>query len=385
MKDYYSVLGVTKDASSDEIKKAYRKKALEFHPDRNPDNPKAEQMFKKVSEAYEVLSDDAKKRAYDQYGEAGVNGPAGGGFHQGGFSSMDEALRTFMGAFGGAGRGGGDSVFESFFGGGFEGGQDGGGQTQGSSKRVSITVTFAEAVRGTEKELAITSYVTCKTCQGLGAKSKQGIKTCPTCKGQGQLYQSRGFFSMSSPCPHCNGLGQKITDPCPDCKAEGRVKSKERIKIKIPAGVDSGMRLRMSGHGDAGVAGGPSGDLYVDIEVESSDTFKREGDDIYVELPLTFPEAALGCKKEVPTPFNETIRIQIPEGTQNGKILRVSGKGFPNVHGQGQGDLLARIVVETPVRLSEQQKILLKQFEESETAQNHPRRKTFLEKLKAFF
>ena len=391
MKDFYSTLGIAREASPDEVKKAYRKKALECHPDRNPDDPKAAEEFKKVSEAYEVLSDENRRRLYDQYGEegirgAGMGGPGGGGFQGGGFSSMEEALRTFMGAFGGGGGGAGgrsESIFDSFFGGGAESSDEGG--RRGTSKKISVKISFEEAAKGTEKEIAISNYATCEACHGLGAKSKSGIRTCSTCQGKGQLYQHRGFFSMSSVCPHCGGAGQVITDPCRSCGGAGRTKEKQRIKIKIPAGVDNGMRLKMNGYGDAGEAGGPPGDLFVHIEVEPHEAFQREGDDVYLDLPISFPEAALGCKREVPTPFGESCRIQIPEGTQNGKLLRVSGKGFPNVHGQGHGDLLLRISVETPVKLSEKQRVLLRSFEELETPQNHPRKKSFLEKIKAFF
>lgn len=386
-KDYYATLGVARTATPDEIKKAYRKKALEFHPDRNPNNPKAEEHFKQVSEAYEVLSDESRRRIYDQYGEDGLRGSAGmggGGFPGGGgFSSMEEALRTFMGAFGG-GRGGGESIFDSFFGGG-GGFEEEPSARKGTSKKATVRVTFQEAAKGVEKELAITNYISCSTCNGLGAKSRTGIKMCTTCQGKGQVYQSRGFFSMSSSCPHCSGTGQVITDPCKTCHGAGRVKEKQRIKIRIPPGVDNGMRLKMSGYGDAGEAGGPAGDLFVYIEVEPHEAFTREGDDVYLDLPITFTEAALGVKKEVPTPFGEETRLQIPEGTQTGKLLRVSGKGFPNVHGQGHGDLLIRITVETPVKLSEKQKDLLRSFEQLESPQNHPRKKTFLDKLKVFF
>ena len=384
-KDYYATLGVARDATPEEIKKAYRKKALEFHPDRNQGNPKAEAQFKLVSEAYEVLSDESRRRVYDQYGEEGLRG-AGvgggpGGFQGGGFSSMEEALRTFMGAFGGA-RGGNESIFDSFFGG---GGEEEEAARKGTSKKATVRVTFEEAARGTEKELAIHNYIICETCQGSGAKSKNSINMCSTCQGKGQVYQSRGFFSMSSSCPHCGGAGRIITDPCKSCGGAGRVKERQRIKVRIPAGVDNGMRLKMNGYGDAGEAGGPPGDLYVYIEVEPHEAFTREGDDVYLEVPITFPEAALGTKKEVPTPLGEHARIQIPEGTQNGKLFRVSGKGFPNVHGQGQGDLLIRVLVETPVKLTEKQKELLRAFEQIESPQNHPRKKSFFEKLKVFF
>ncbi len=304
-----------------------------------------------------------------------------GGF-SGGFSSMEEALRTFMGAFGG-GKGGGESIFDSFFGGG--GGFEEEPSRKGTSKKATIRITFEEAARGTEKELAIHNYIACEACHGSGAKSRGGIKSCANCQGKGQIFQSRGFFSMSSTCPQCGGAGQIITDPCKTCGGAGRIKEKQRIKVRIPAGVDNGMRLKMSGHGDAGEAGGPPGDLYVYIEVERHEAFTREGDDVYLELPITFSEAALGTKKEVPTPLGEQARIQIPEGVQSGKLLRISGKGFPNVHGQGQGDLLVRVSVETPVKLSEKQKELLRSFEQLESPQNHPRKKTFLEKLKVFF
>ncbi len=387
MKDYYATLGIQRNATPDEIKKAYRKKALECHPDRNPGDAKAEAQFKQVSEAYEALSDENKRRIYDQYGEDGLKGGMGGGAggFPGGFSSMDEALRTFMGAFGGrGGGGGGESIFDSFFGGGGFGEQESGPQ-KGTSKKTTIKVSFEEAATGTEKELTIHNFVACSTCNGSGAKSKASIKTCSACQGKGQVFQSRGFFSMSSICSQCNGAGQVITDPCKDCHGAGRIKEKQKIKVRIPAGVDNGMRLKMSGYGDAGEAGGPAGDLFVYIEVEEHDAFTRDGDDVHLELPVTFVEAALGCKKEVPTPFGETCRVSLPEGTQTGKTLRVSGKGFPNVHGQGKGDLLINVIVETPVKLSEKQKELLRSFEQLETPHNHPQRKGFFEKLKVFF
>ena len=384
MKDYYDVLKVSKQATPDEIKKAYRKRALECHPDRNPDDPKAEALFKQVSEAYEVLSDDKRRQIYDQYGEEGLRGASGGGGFSpgggGGFSSMDEALRTFMGAFGGGQQQGGGGIFDSFFGGG--GGAE---EARGASKKATVRISFEEAARGTEKELTIQNYIPCDTCKGSGAKSKASIRTCTTCRGQGQIHQSRGFFSMSMPCSSCGGAGQVIADPCRSCGGMGRIKDKQKIKVRIPAGVDTGMRLKMAGYGDAGERGSSAGDLYVSIEVEPHDTFQREGDDIYVDLPLTFPEAALGCKKEIPTPLGEMSKVQIPEGTQSGKLLRLSSKGFPNVHGQGKGDLIIRVFVETPVKLTEKQKELLRAFEGSETTHNHPLKKGFMERMKVFF
>lgn len=381
MKDYYATLGVSRDSSSDEIKKAYRKKALECHPDRHPGDAKAEAQFKEVSEAYEVLSDENRRHIYDQYGEEGLKGAGGGGggFPGGGFSSMDEALRTFMGAFGGHGHG---DIFESFFGGAAE---EAGASRRGASKQLNLTISFEEAARGMEKDITIMNWLSCKSCNGTGAKSKNSIKNCPTCQGKGQVFQNRGFFSMMTTCPQCHGAGQIITDPCKTCSGEGRVKEKQTITIRIPAGIDSGMSMKMNGYGEAGVAGGPAGDLFVAITVEPHPTFQRQGDDVILELPISFTEAALGCKKELPTPLKESVKINIPEGTQNSKMLRVSGKGVPNVHGNGRGDLLVKINVETPVRLNDKQKALLQSLQELETPQNHPYQKNFLDKLKGLF
>ena len=378
MSDYYSILGVSQTASPEEIKKAYRKKALNHHPDKTPDDPHAEKLFKKVSEAYEVLSDEQKRKIYDQYGEDGLKGFGSGGA-QGGFSSMEEALRTFMGAFGGGGAG--DSIFESFFGGGSS--QEGFSEArQGASKKVGITIRFEEAAEGCTKELAIQNFVSCGSCNGRGAVNPSDIQTCPTCQGQGQVFQSRGFFSMSSTCPRCKGTAQIIRNPCSSCRGEGRVKERQKVKVGIPAGVDSGMRLKMSGYGDAGVNGGPNGDLYVFIEVAPHEAFTRQGDDVYLDLLITFTEAALGTTKEVPTILNEKCRVVIPKGTQNGKCLSVKNKGVPNVHGNGSGSLILRIKVETPVNLSTEQEELLLAFQKLETTQSHPQKKSYLEKMR---
>ena len=382
MSDYYNILGVTKSATQDEIKKAYRKSALKFHPDKNPGNPEAEKKFKEISEAYEVLSDDRKKQIYDQYGADALKGGAGmGGGHPGGFSSMEEALRTFMGAFGGGG--GSETIFDSFFG--FDSGSQDSSERQGASKRMNLTLSFEEAMAGVEKEASLNNFASCDTCNGSGAASASGIKTCSRCHGHGQIHQSRGFFSMSSVCPQCSGKGKTISDPCKECRGDGRVKKKRKVSIKIPAGVDSGMRMKLSGYGDAGEGGGPAGDLYVYISVEPHKLFQRDGDDLLLELPISFTEATLGSKKEIPTALGGTCRVNIPEGTQSGKMLRVKNEGCPNVHGQGRGDMLIKVVVETPVDLSDKQRDLLCQFAELEKESNSPRMQTFMDKLKGFF
>ena len=380
MTDYYSILEVSKNATQDEIKKAYRKQALKYHPDKNPGDKTAEQSFKKISEAYEVLSDENKRKVYDQYGEDGLKGAHMGGFSQGGgFSSMEEALKTFMGAFGSSGS---ESIFDSFFG--FDSSEDR-GLRQGASKKVSITVSFEEAMTGVDKEILITNYFVCEKCDGSGARSRKDIKKCPSCSGSGQIFQSRGFFSMSSTCPNCNGEGKIITNPCSECHGMGRIKKKQKVKVHIPSGVDNNMRLKMTGYGDAGDAGAAAGDLYVFISVAQSDTFERNGDDVSLSIPLTFTEASLGCKKQIPTPLGKSYLITIPDGTQNGKTFRIRSLGFPNVHGSGIGDLLVNVTVETPVNLSNKQKDLLTEFQALETEANHPKRKSFIDKVKSFF
>lgn len=383
MADYYETLEIPKNATADDIKKAYRKKAVQYHPDKNPGDAEAEKRFKEISEAYEVLSDEKKRQMYDRYGKDGVAGAGmpGGGAH---FSSMEEALRTFMGAFGGNG---GDFAFENIFGGGGGRGAAGGGRMhrQGASKRVNITLSFEEAARGVDKELAITNYVACGQCHGRGAENPKSVKRCDTCGGSGQVSEQRGFFSMSMPCSKCHGEGQVITDPCKNCRGQGVVKEKQHVKVHIPAGVDTGMRLKMGGYGDAGQGGGPAGDLFVFINVEPHEIFEREGNDIILDLPVTFTEAALGCKREVPALASHACRITIPEGTQNGKVFRVKGEGFPNVHGQGKGDLLVRVFVETPTGLSDRQKELLREFQTMENPANTPKQRGFLDKIKDLF
>lgn len=386
MSDYYGTLGLSKSASQDEIKKAYRKQALKYHPDKNPGDKEAEQRFKDISEAYEVLSDPQKRQMYDQYGadalKAGMAGGGGPG-GMGGFSSMEEALHTFMNAFGGGGGRSGDSIFDSFFG--FDS-EASAGMRQGASKKMNLAISFAQAIRGVEKEASVTNYHACTTCNGSGAASAGGVKSCATCGGAGQVHQTRGFFSMTTICPSCRGEGKTITDPCKSCRGTGRERKKQAIKINIPPGVDNGMRLRMAGYGDAGEGGGPPGDLYVYISVRPHEIFKRDGDDVVIELPISFTEAALGATKEVPKPEGGNARIKIPEGAQNGKTFRIRGAGAPNVHHPGQrGDLLIEVVVETPVGLNEKQKKTLKEFQKLEGDQNSPRKRTFFDKVKSLF
>lgn len=387
MADYYETLGIAKTASKDEIKKAYRKQAVKYHPDKNPGDAEAEKKFKEISEAYEVLSDEKKRQIYDRHGKDGLAGGFGGMGGGGGahFTSMDEALRTFMGAFGGMG--GGDTIFESFFGGGGGGRPGSGGRMrrQGASKRVTIAVTFEEAAKGVDKELKITNAVACGTCKGKGTTRPEAIKTCSRCGGQGQVFEQRGFFSMAMGCPDCHGEGQVITDPCKECSGIGSVKKQQQVKVHIPAGVDNGMRLKMSGYGDAGEGGGPAGDLYVFINVHPHSLFEREGDDLLLTLPISFSEASLGCKKEVPGIAGHHCLLTVPAGTQSGKVFRVRGEGFPNVHGHGKGDMLVEVFVETPTKLSRKQKELLEEFAKEEDPASLPRKQGFMDKLKSLF
>jgi molecular chaperone DnaJ len=376
MADYYEILGVSKSATQEEIKKAYRKKALEFHPDRNPGDAEAEKKFKEISEAYEILCDEKKRALYDRHGKeafsGGYAGPGAGSYH--GFSSVEEALRTFMGAFGG----------ESPFGDVFGGSDEMGVRQQGVSKRLNVAISFAEAMTGVDRDLTITSYIICSACSGRRTTSPSGVKRCPRCGGTGQVFEQRGFFSMAMTCPQCHGEGQTITDPCQTCSGEGRVKEKRKVHIHIPAGIDTGMRLKLGGYGDAGFGGAPPGDLFVYIKVEDHPLFERQGNDIVLSLPISITEAALGCKKELPTFGIHPCKIVVPAGTQSGKILRVRGEGFVGLQGSGKGDLLVRIVVETPTEVSHRQKELLNELQSLETAANYPQRHAFEGLLKSF-
>jgi len=379
MVDYYEVLGISQGATKEEIKKAYRKRALQFHPDRNPGDPEAEKKFKEISEAYEALGDEKRRAMYDRYGPEGIRETAGFPGGAGGYSSMEEALRTFMGAFGG------ESVFEDMFG--FYGGDSGevGRRQQGASKRFTVSVSFAEAVTGIDKEVTLNNFIVCETCGGRRTTSSQGVKRCSRCGGAGQVFEQRGFFSMSMTCSQCHGEGQTIVDPCSACNGEGRVKAKRKVHFHIPPGIDTGMRLKLGGYGDVGYGGAPPGDLFVYVKVEPHEIFERQGNDITLDLPIGITEATLGCRKEIPS-FNQGMcKISIPAGTQSGKIFRIRGEGFPGLQGGGRGDLLVRIVVETPSEITKEQRQILEQLKEGELTANYPKKNAFHAKLKEFF
>ncbi len=373
-KDYYEVLGVNRDASDEDIKKAYRKLAMKYHPDRNPDNPKAEEHFKEAKEAYETLSDSQKRAAYDQYGHAAFEaGGMGGG--PGGF-----------GGFGGAGGAGFDfsDLFGDIFGGGGRGRSN---VHRGADLRYNLEITLEQAARGTETQIRVPTMAECDTCHGSGAKPGTSPTTCTTCGGHGQVRMQQGFFSIQQTCPRCHGSGKMITSPCPSCHGAGRVKQHKTLAVKIPAGVDNDDRIRLSGEGEAGVNGGPPGDLYVVIQITPHAVFQRDHNDLHCEMPISFATAALGGEIEIPT-LDGSARIKIPAETQSGKIFRLRGKGIKGVRSSTYGDLHCHVVVETPVSLTERQKELLREFEainEADSARHNPRAKSWMSKVKEFF
>ncbi len=370
-RDYYEVLGVNRDAGDDEIKKAYRKLAMKFHPDRNPDNKEAEEKFKEAKEAYEMLSDPQKKAAYDRYGHAGVDpsmgaGPGAQGF-EGGFA--DAFGDIFGDLFGGGGRGGRSNVY------------------RGADLRYNLEITLEEAARGAEKTIRIPTVEECGTCNGSGAKPGTHPKPCPTCQGHGQVRVQQGFFSIQQTCPKCHGSGKIIPDPCRDCGGAGRTKKQKTLEVKIPAGIDDGMRLRHAGHGEPGLNGGPPGDLYVEIHIRKHAVFERDHDDLHCEMPISITTAALGGEIEIPT-LEGMARLKIPAETQSGKVFRLRGKGIKNVRSHVHGDLMCHVVVETPVSLTERQKELLREFEESASGnadRHNPKAKGWMDKVRDFF
>ena len=352
-RDYYEVLGVGRNATPEEIKKAYKKLAKKYHPDLNPDSKTAEEKFKEVSEAYSVLSDDNQRARYDQFGHEGLNGQGMGGF--GGF-----------GGFGGQGFDMGD-IFSSFFGGGF-GGQtrDPSAPQRGGDLRLDLTVTFEEAAKGVEKEVSVTRMEACPDCKGSGAKPGTGRETCSQCGGSGRVRLNQttpfGQFQTVKTCSACGGSGSVIKEPCPKCGGSGRVRKHHKIKVNVPAGVDNGSRLRMQGEGEGGVNGGSNGDLFIYVTVKPHKFFKREGDNVFLEQQISFAEAALGADIEVPT-LDGPVKLTIPEGTQTGTTFRLRGRGFPKLRGYGRGDQHVRVKLFTPQRLSDEQKELLRKFD----------------------
>lgn len=380
-RDYYEVLGVQKGVGADEIKKAYRKLAIKYHPDKNPGDKEAEESFKEIGEAYEVLSNDQKKAAYDQFGHAafGKGGGGAGGF--GGGGGFHDPFDIFREVFGGGG--GGGSIFDELFGsGGGRGNQA--GPRRGSDLRYDLEIDFREAVLGCEREISISKLDKCGKCNGSGGDAGAKIVPCNTCGGRGQVVRSRGIFSVAQTCPECEGAGQKIDKPCRSCRGSGRRENKSTIKLKIPPGVDTGARLRSTGNGEAGTQGGPAGDLYVVLHVQEHEVFTRDGDDLICEVPITFPQAALGADVDVPTVTGRT-KVRIPPATQGGTVFRVKGKGVKNVQGYGTGDLLVRVVVEIPRKLTLQQRAKLEEFADACDESVHPKSAGFFSKAKDFF
>lgn len=371
--DYYDLLGVSRDADAATIKKAYRKLAIKYHPDKNPDDTVAEEKFKQIGEAYEVLSDEDKRAAYDRYGHDAFEGGMGGG--RGGFHDASDIFsQVFGGAFGGG--------FEDLFGGG--GRRRGRSVRQpGSDLRYDLQISLEEAAKGVEKELEIEREGTCSSCGGKGSKSDSGVKVCTTCGGRGVVARQAGIFVQQTTCPECRGTGEVIKDPCGECRGTGTSAETKRIKIRIPAGVETGTRLRSTGNGDAGQRGGGNGDLYVFIIVKEHDIFKRSGETLFCEVPVPFSVATLGGELKVPT-LEGKASIKIPAGTQGGTVFRLRGKGMQSLHG-GKGDLHVELKVEVPTKLDAKQKEKLQEFAESIGEKNSPMQESFFDKAKRFF
>jgi molecular chaperone DnaJ len=379
-RDYYTVLGINRDASEEDVKKAYRKLAMKHHPDRSPDDKGAEDKFKEAKEAYEVLSDARKRAAYDQFGHAGVDPAAGfGAAGARGFGGGQEGFGGFADAFG--------DIFGEIFGSGAGGRGRGSGVYRGADLRYNLELSLEEAARGTEAKIRIPAMESCETCHGSGAKPGTHAKTCPTCHGQGQVRISQGFFSLQQTCPTCHGTGKIIPEPCATCGGAGRVKRHKTLSVKIPAGVDQGDRVRLSGEGEAGLNGGPSGDLYVVVSLKPHAVFQRDNSDLHCEMPISFAVAALGGDIEIPT-LDGQARIKIPPETQTGQVFRLRNKGIKGVRSSVHGDLFCHVAIETPVKLTARQKEILREFEainaENPGAHN-PRAKNWFDRVREFF
>jgi molecular chaperone DnaJ len=368
-RDYYEILGVSKNADEAELKKAYRRLAMKYHPDRNEGDAKAEEKFKEAKEAHDVLSDDQKRAAYDQFGHAGVSNSAAGGGAQAGAGFGD----IF------------DSVFGDIFGGG--GGRGGNRVHRGADLRYNLELSLEDAVAGTTVKIRVPKMVECTSCKGSGAKKGSKPITCSTCGGHGQVRMQQGFFSVQQACPQCRGQGKIISDPCGPCHGQGRVRDSKTISVKVPEGVDNGDRIRLSGEGEAGENNGPGGDLYVHISVKDHDIFVRDGTDLYCDVPISFSSVALGGELEVPT-LDGKVKLKIPAETQSGKLFRLKSKGVRSVRSSSKGDLLCRVIVETPVKLNSTQKDLLQQFEESMQSggtKHSPQASSWVSGVKKFF
>ncbi|WP_283966982.1 molecular chaperone DnaJ [Tritonibacter sp. AK171] len=376
-RDYYEVLGVSKGASADEIKKGFRKKAKELHPDRNADNPDAEAQFKEANEAYDVLKDPERKAAYDRYGHAAFeNGMGGGGGRAGGHPGGDFSS-AFSDVF--------DDLFGDFMGGGGGRGSARQRATRGADLRYNLRLSLEEAFAGLHKTINVPTSVSCTSCDGTGAEGGAEPTTCPTCSGMGKVRAQQGFFTVERTCPTCSGLGQMIKNPCKTCHGHGRVEKDRSLSVNIPAGVETGTRIRLAGEGEAGLRGGPPGDLYIFIEVARHELFEREGNNLHCRVPVSMAKAALGGAIEVPTIDGGRGRVQIPEGSQSGRQMRLRGKGMPALRGGGTGDMFIELAVETPVNLTPRQKEILKEFDEISEENTNPETRSFFSSVKSFW
>ncbi|WP_018699400.1 molecular chaperone DnaJ [Amorphus coralli] len=369
-RDYYEVLGVHAQVTETELKSAYRKLAMQFHPDRNPGNAEAEARFKEVSEAYEVLKDPNRRAAYDRFGHAAFEGGMGGGGQAGFGGDFASAM---------------SDIFDEFFGMGGQRRRGGGGRERGADLRYNLEIELEESFTGKTVEIEVPTSATCVTCSGSGAKPGTSPTTCQTCKGAGRVRATQGFFTLERACPTCQGRGTIITDPCEVCSGQGRISEERKLSVNIPAGIEDGTRIRLAGEGEAGVMGGPSGDLYIFLSIKPHAFFQREGADIFCRVPISLTTAALGGEFEVPTVSGEKTRVKVPEGTQTGRQFRLKSKGMPVIRSPQFGDMYIQVVVETPRNLTKRQRELLEAFEEEASQDNHPESHGFFSRVKDFF